>query len=110
MWLYNKIITKLPKAAQITLLSIPIFAIGTWFSYIISLRPEVNGYKLGFPYMFYNQFQVDLGFMNSGGNFENLIIDILVALLVGYFLYKAWKKIRKKRLIDNNELSNHLIN
>lgn len=64
---------------RIILISFILFASVTLISYFIT-RDQFSGFKLGYPFVFYEQFQLrGNNFMNFGWNAKNAIYNYLIA-------------------------------
>jgi len=81
---------------RILLVSILLFASVTLISYFVSHEAALSEFKLGYPFIFYEQFQMSGNdFINSGWNPISAIYDYLGAFIltiVGFLLRKLYTK------------------
>lgn len=79
------------KIIVITLLSAIIFTLLTGISYYLTLEGTSN-FKLGFPWVFYYQFKLDI--LHHGSNPINFIIDfaLIWGVTAGLYFFSKGRK------------------
>ncbi len=89
--------TKITELLKPTILAILVFFSLSFLTVLFQInsplnRMENSDLNIGFPFVYYNQFMLELPIPNSGWNLLNLFLDCLIIWILTIIGYKIIKK------------------